>query len=167
MRALPSNARRLKMVASRSNDRSKRGVASRKEGRVEIESRTGRDEVERPSLVLPGSDGVTREVLVERARAMVPTLRKRAQATEEARQMLPVTLEEFKQAGFFRICQPRRFGGFALGIDALEEVLIEIGRGCGSSAWTLGILSGHSWFAAGFSEEGQRELFGEDGHALI
>jgi 3-hydroxy-9,10-secoandrosta-1,3,5(10)-triene-9,17-dione monooxygenase len=99
---------------------------------------------------------------------MVPTLRERAAGTEEARRMLPETLAEFKAAGFFRILQPRRFGGFELGMDVLEEVLIEIARGCSSSAWTLGILSGHSWFAAmGFSEEGQRELYGDDGHAII
>src|SRR5581483_8411622 len=103
---------------------------------------------ERPSLVLPMGQDATREELVAAARAMIPTLRERAPRTEEARRMLPETLQEFKDAGFFRILQPRRFGGFELGMDVLEEVLIEIARGCSSSAWTLGILSGHSWFAS-------------------
>lgn len=123
--------------------------------------------VESASLLLPGSEDIGPAEVVRRARALIPVLRQRAQATEEARRLLPQTLEDFKRAGLFRICQPRRFGGFEMGIDVLQEVLMELGRGCGSSAWTLGILSGHSWFAAGFCEEGQRELFGEDGHAII
>ena len=118
-------------------------------------------------LTHPEADTITRAVLVERARALVPALRERAQRTEEARQLLPETLADFERAGFFRICQPRRFGGFEMGLDVLEAVLIEAGRGCGSSAWNLGILAGHAWWASMFPEEGQVEIFGEDGHALL
>ena len=124
--------------------------------------------MERASLVLPGSEQVTGDEVVGRARAMVPRLRENAARTEEARRVLPETVEAFKQAGFFRVCQPRRFGGFELGFDVQQRVLIELARGCASSAWALGILSGHSWFMAmGFPEDGQRDIFGDDGHAMI
>jgi alkylation response protein AidB-like acyl-CoA dehydrogenase len=76
-------------------------------------------------------------------------------------------VQEFTNAGFFRIVQPRRFGGFELGLDVLEEVVVEVGRGCGSSAWALAILGGHGWLAGLFGEEGQCELFGDDGHVII
>ena len=118
-------------------------------------------------LTHPEAETITPAALVERARALVPALRERAQRTEQARQLLPETLADFVRAGFFRICQPRRFGGFEMGLDVLQEVIVEIGRGCGSSAWTLGILTGHAWWAAQFPEEGQVEIFGEDGHALL
>jgi len=98
---------------------------------------------------------------------MVPALRQRARRCEDAERLLPETAQEFIDAGFFRIVQPRRYGGFEFGLDVLEEVVIEVGRGCGSSAWTLAILGGHSWWTALFPEEGQDEIFGEDGHVIM
>ncbi|HNT63892.1 MAG TPA: acyl-CoA dehydrogenase family protein, partial [Candidatus Desulfobacillus denitrificans] len=52
--------------------------------------------------------------LVERARAMAPRLAERARAAE-AEGMVPVeTVQEMKEAGLFRVLQPRRFGGYEL-----------------------------------------------------
>ncbi|HLG10535.1 MAG TPA: acyl-CoA dehydrogenase family protein [Dehalococcoidia bacterium] len=118
-------------------------------------------------LTHPEAGSITREQLIERAKAMVPALRERAQRTEEACRLPPETVREFTDAGFFRIVQPRRYGGFELGIDVLEEVVVEVGRGCGSSAWCLAILGGHSWWSALFPEAGQDLLFGDDGHVIM
>ncbi|HLG10536.1 MAG TPA: hypothetical protein VI876_02150 [Dehalococcoidia bacterium] len=118
-------------------------------------------------LTHPETETITREELVRRARALVPVLRERAAATEEARRLLPETFDDFQRAGLFRICQPRRFAGFEMGLEVLEEVLVEIGRGCVSSAWTLGILAGHAWWVTQFPEEGQQEVFGNEGVALL
>ncbi|HEU0075035.1 MAG TPA: hypothetical protein VFS30_13615, partial [Dehalococcoidia bacterium] len=115
----------------------------------------------------PEADTITRAELVRRARQLIPALRARAAASEAARRLLPETFEDFTRAGFFRICQPRRFGGFEMGMGALQEVLVEIGRGCVSSAWNLGILTGHAWWASQFSEDGQVEVFGDEGVALL
>jgi resorcinol 4-hydroxylase (FADH2) len=121
----------------------------------------------RRMLTHPEADTITREILIERARRMVPGLRQRAAQTEATRHLLPETVQEFTEAGFFRIVQPKRYGGFELGVDILEEVVIEIGRGCGSSAWCLAILGGHTWWSALFEEAGQDLLFGEDGHVIM
>ncbi len=125
------------------------------------------DEQGRRVLTHTEADSITRDTLIKRARALVPALRERAQRTEEACRLLPETVQEFTDAGFFRIVQPRRYGGFELGIDVLEEVVVEVGRGCGSSAWCLAILGGHSWWSALFPEAGQDLLFGEDGHVIM
>ena len=98
---------------------------------------------------------------------MVPVLRERAAATEAARRVLPETFDDFLRAGFFRIVQPKRFGGFEMDLETLQRVLVEIGRGCPSSAWTLGILTGHAWWAAQFPEDGQAEIYGDEGIALL
>jgi alkylation response protein AidB-like acyl-CoA dehydrogenase len=121
----------------------------------------------RRTLRHPEAETITAEVLVERAQALVPVLRERAQRTEDERTLLPENFEDFTRAGFFRICQPKRFGGFELGLDVLQAVLIEIGRGCASSAWSLGILTGHAWWASQFPEAGQEEIFGDEGVALL
>lgn len=104
---------------------------------------------------------------MERARAMIPELRERASRTESARRLLPETVQAFTDAGFWRIVQPKRFGGFELGLDVLEEVVVQVGRGCGSSAWCLAILGGHTWLSALFNDDGQREIFGDDGHVIM
>jgi 3-hydroxy-9,10-secoandrosta-1,3,5(10)-triene-9,17-dione monooxygenase len=115
----------------------------------------------------PEADSITREELIARARAMIPRLKERAAETEKTRHLLPETVRELTEAGFFRIVQPKRFGGFEMGIDVLEEVVVEIGRGCGSSAWCMAILGGHSWWSALFNEAGQCELYGAEGHVIM
>ena len=42
--------------------------------------------------------------------ALLPRLRERAAATEEARRVPDETIEDFRQAGFFRLFQPARYG---------------------------------------------------------
>jgi 3-hydroxy-9,10-secoandrosta-1,3,5(10)-triene-9,17-dione monooxygenase len=111
--------------------------------------------------------GITRAELVARAKALAPVLKERARATEDLRHIPPETVEDLTNAGFFRIMSPKRFGGFELGIDALEEVVLELGRGCGSTAWCQAILGGHSWWSALFDEAGQEAIFGDDGHVIM
>jgi 3-hydroxy-9,10-secoandrosta-1,3,5(10)-triene-9,17-dione monooxygenase len=121
----------------------------------------------RRQLTHPQAASISPQTLIERARALVPVLLERAARTEAAERLLPETVSDFIDAGFFRIVQPRRFGGFEFGIDVLEEVVIEVGRGCGSSAWTLAILAGHSWLSGLFTEEGQQAIFGDEGHVIM
>jgi alkylation response protein AidB-like acyl-CoA dehydrogenase len=72
---------------------------------------------------------VTPEELVRRATAMRDALRERQAACEQAGRILKETNEEFVQAGFYRILQPRCFGasvsvGMARGaLDIYEEIL--------------------------------------------
>ena len=128
---------------------------------------TSIDDAGRRVLTHPEAGTVTPDELVARAAAMIPVLRERAAATEAARRVLPDTFDDFLRAGFFRIVQPRRFGGFEMDMETLQRVLVEIGRGCPSSAWTLGILTGHAWWAAQFPEDGQAEIYGDEGIALL
>lgn len=44
----------------------------------------------------------TEAQLLERARALTPVLRERAQRTEERRALLPETLQDFVEAGFYK-----------------------------------------------------------------
>ncbi len=127
----------------------------------------GIDGTGRRVLTHAEAETITQDELVQRARALIPVLRGRAMLAEELRTLPAETIADFHAAGFFRICQPKRFGGFELGMEALQAVLVEIGRGCASSAWVLGILTGHAWWASQFPEAGQVEMFGDDGVALL
>jgi 3-hydroxy-9,10-secoandrosta-1,3,5(10)-triene-9,17-dione monooxygenase len=53
-------------------------------------------------------DSITTELMVDQARNMIPTLRKRAAEAERLRTLPQETVNDFLQAGFYRILQPRR-----------------------------------------------------------
>ena len=68
--------------------------------------------------------------LVERARAMVPELLRRAPGAEELRRIPDETIRDFNDAEFFKIFLPRRFGGFELDLRQADiegaEAVIEV-----------------------------------------
>ena len=83
--------------------------------------------------------------LVSRARAMIPALRARADEVEEARRVPDDIIQMFREAGFFRILQPKSHGGWEMNPIVFMRVLGELGRGCCSSAWNMMILGVHNW----------------------
>lgn len=85
------------------------------------------------------------EMMIERARSLIPALMASAQATEENRSVLPATVAAFEEAGFYRMLQPARFGGYEMRPDALFRVAMELARGCPSSAWCLCLVAVHNW----------------------
>tara|TARA_B110001454_G_scaffold212701_1_gene229818 strand:+ start:1497 stop:2699 length:1203 start_codon:yes stop_codon:yes gene_type:complete len=83
--------------------------------------------------------------MIERARALQPVLRERAQSTEDNRSVLPETVQDFVNAGFYRMLQPAKFGGYEMSPLQLFKVVIELAKACPSSAWCLGLLTVHNW----------------------
>lgn len=116
-----------------------------------------------PALAAP-EPGLTPEELFERAIGLRSRLRDEQQATEDRGRPSPEMHEAFCKAGFYRILQPRMFGGYEFGLDVFSRVIFEVARGCPGSGWYLSLASGHALNAGAlFSEEGQRILFGADG----
>ena len=109
----------------------------------------------------------SRADLIARAEALERVLLERATRAEEARQMLPETLADFRAAGFYRIIQPRRYCGYELDFDTLFQVVVAIGSACPSSAWCLSLLTIHNWFVAWWPEAGQDIMFADEEHPLI
>jgi len=106
------------------------------------------------------------EGLVERAAGLVPMLRETASATESDRRLSPAHFEALSEAGVFRMCMPRRFGGYEADFQTQCDVLAEIARGCPSSSWVSTIFSAMGWLTAVFPDEAQEEVFA-DGDARI
>jgi 3-hydroxy-9,10-secoandrosta-1,3,5(10)-triene-9,17-dione monooxygenase len=98
------------------------------------------------------------------AREMLPRLRAR-QAECEALGRLPTTTHaEFVAAGFYRVLQPRRFGGLEFDLPTFFDVMAAIARGCPSSGWVLALTAGHAHtLAAVFPAATQAAIFGADG----
>ena len=106
---------------------------------------------------------LTPQEMIRRATAMRQTLRDRQEATEAAGRILDVTNDEFVKAGFYRVVQPRRFGGYEFDLLTYVKVMSEVSRGCPSSGWVLALTSGHPVILADHPEQAQIEAYGRDG----
>ena len=89
----------------------------------------------------------------------MPALASRALECEARRSLPTETVADFRAAGFFRLLRPARFGGWEVGLATLIEILREVGRGCGSSAWCLALFATHNRLAGLLSDRAQREVF--------
>jgi alkylation response protein AidB-like acyl-CoA dehydrogenase len=105
--------------------------------------------------------------LLGRARELVPVLRGRARETEARRQLLPETLSDLRRAELLKAVQPRRYGGFEIEFDELMAIIVELGRGCGSSAWVYGVYCDHAITMGMYAGEAQDELWRDHPEALV
>src|SRR5262245_56976904 len=111
--------------------------------------------------------GVDQGEAMRRARAIVPTLRERAQQSEDARVLLRENEQLLHETGLFRFHQPRRFGGMELPFVAVVDLVAELARGCPSTAWNVGNLGCHHWILAYYEPETQKEIWGKNPDVLI
>src|SRR3979411_171380 len=104
--------------------------------------------------------------LLERARALIPRLAKRASAATAARQLPAETIAEYHAAGILRILQPRRFGGLQGRFSLFSRIVEELTYGCASSAWVYAVLAEHQWIVAQYPEQAQIDVWGADPEAV-
>lgn len=109
----------------------------------------------------------THDELVARARAMIPVLRERAQRCTSGRDVPAETIAEWQEAGFFRILQPKRWGGYEMHPNTFYEVQKALAEGCMSSGWMYGVVGCHPYELALFHDEAQQEVWGEDTSTLV
>lgn len=116
----------------------------------------------------PTADAIpTPAELVARAAAMVQTLRDRAPEADRACRVPDQTIRDFQDAGFFKILQPRRYGGYEMDPQVFYAVQMKVAEGCMSSAWVLGVVAVHNWQLALFHPQAQEDVWGEDPTTLI
>jgi 3-hydroxy-9,10-secoandrosta-1,3,5(10)-triene-9,17-dione monooxygenase len=105
--------------------------------------------------------------LVARARELQPVLAERAREGDELRRIPDATIADFKEAGFFKMLQPSRWGGLEVDPKTFFDVQMTVAEACPSSAWVLGVVAVHAWQLALFAPEAQDEVWGVDRAALI
>lgn len=114
--------------------------------------------------LLQPEPGLTPAELVRRAVKLRPLLLEEQAATEERGACSSEMHERFRSAGFYRILQPKKYGGYEFDLTVFARVIMEIGRGCPGTAWGLSLAAGHALnIAAIFPEAAQELIFGEDG----
>ena len=107
------------------------------------------------------------EVFLQRARAMHDRLLERAPQARSLRRLPDETIADLKQAGFFRMMQPRRYGGYEMSPRHFYDVVFEISRACPSSGWVLSVVGVHNWQMALLDDRAQQEVWAEDQDVII
>lgn len=134
---------------------------------IDAEQARDRDRSQMASITggaIPAPEpSLTPQEIIQRATAMRQTLRDRQVATEAAGRILEQTNDEFVKAGFYRVVQPRRFGGYEFDLPTYVRVMSEVARGCPSSGWVLALTAGHPIILADHPEQAQIEAYGSDG----
>jgi hypothetical protein len=79
---------------------------------------------------------------------LIPTLRSRSSETDVLARLPDSTIADFEKAQLFDILVPKMYGGLQCSLRTFMDVVVELGRGDGSAAWTLALLSSGTWMAA-------------------
>jgi len=104
---------------------------------------------------------VSKQEIMERARALAPKFAARAAAAEEARRLPAESAKDMLDAGFARILLPTRIGGYGLGFDTWFEVMRELSKADASHGWCAGLIIHHAHLMAQYPEEAQQTLWAE------
>ena len=110
---------------------------------------------------------VDRDALLARAREIRPLLERNAGQTDSLRRLPDEVVHALRDTGLCRLMIPKRFGGYQTSIRTYIEVMEEIGRGCGSTAWVASLVNVCEWLAGLFPERAQQDVWGADANAWI
>lgn len=120
--------------------------------------------IEKQTYLPQPEPDLTPEMIIRRAVELRPLLVADQAASEERGHCAVEMHQRFQKAGFYRILQPKRYGGYEFDLTVFARVIMEIGRGCPGTAWGLSLAAGHSLnVAAVFPKEAQDLIFGKSG----
>lgn len=107
------------------------------------------------------------EEILDTVRTLLPKIAERAVRADESRRIPEETVQELKQAGVFRMLQPKRYGGAESDPARFFAVIREISGACGSTGWVASLMGVHLWQIGLFPEAAQDEVWGADPDALV
>jgi 3-hydroxy-9,10-secoandrosta-1,3,5(10)-triene-9,17-dione monooxygenase len=105
--------------------------------------------------------------LFERAVAIRPILERNAERTDTLRRLADENVQALLESGLCRLMVPARFGGHQTSIRTYLDVMAEVGRGCGSTAWVASLINVCAGLAALFPEQAQADVWGANRDAWI
>jgi 3-hydroxy-9,10-secoandrosta-1,3,5(10)-triene-9,17-dione monooxygenase len=98
--------------------------------------------------------------LIARAAGIRPLLERNADEADRLRHLPDENVHALHETGLCRLMVPQRLGGYETDIHTYIAVIAEIGRGCGSTAWTASLLNVCAWLTGLFPERAQQEVWG-------
>ena len=107
-----------------------------------------------------------RQVL-EQAQDMLPVLSSKAFTTQQSRRLLPEIHSAFSTAGFYKIMQPKAYGGLELEFGSQTQLGFVLAQACGSSSWVATLLACHAWILGMFPKQAQDDVWGANPNAVV
>lgn len=109
----------------------------------------------------------TVEEYLELAREIRHKLRAEQEVSDSQGTYSPSMHQWFREHGFYRLLQPKRYGGHELSLSDFYRVMIEISQGHPALGWSLTLAAGHALtLASHWPQAVQDEVFAGDGHFI-
>jgi 3-hydroxy-9,10-secoandrosta-1,3,5(10)-triene-9,17-dione monooxygenase len=105
--------------------------------------------------------------MMARAASLTDPLRKRAAEADQLRRLPDANVAALQEAGLLKVLQPRRYGGYQLSLHTHVDTVAAVARGCGSTAWCMGVIHAHSWLMGSFPQAAQEETYGAKADTVI
>jgi 3-hydroxy-9,10-secoandrosta-1,3,5(10)-triene-9,17-dione monooxygenase len=102
------------------------------------------------------------QVVIAGLAELLPVFRQRAQETEDARVVPAESVKALTETGFFRLLQPRKFGGLEADPLSFYTAVRMISSACGSTGWVASVVGVHPWQLALFPPQAQDDVWGAD-----
>ena len=80
--------------------------------------------------------------VLEAVQDLLPKIADRADQCERDRRIPDETIAELKEAGFFSMLQPKRWGGLEADPVEFYEVVRTLAGVCGSTGWVASVVGG-------------------------
>lgn len=124
----------------------------------------GPEDSSRPMPVAVPEPDLTPAEVIRRAVALKPRIRAEAPEADARGAYSRDLHERFHAAGFYRILQPRLFGGYEFDVVAFYRVMLEVSAAHPGTGWCLTLGASHPYIIGShWSARAQAELFGESG----
>ena len=104
----------------------------------------------------------TVEELVARTRELKPLLSKNGPLGETNRRVVEESIEAVRKAGLFKVCTPKRYGGWEMNTRAMLDVSSAVAEADGGTAWVVNLNNVCCWLTSLFPVKAQDEIFGVD-----
>ena len=99
-------------------------------------------------------------VIIEKVRALGPTLRERALEAERAGRHSDQTIADLDAAGVFNIASPAEYGGDELTVRQQLDVIAEVSKWDGSAGWIAWGGASTNWIPVGSGARVVEEVYG-------
>jgi 3-hydroxy-9,10-secoandrosta-1,3,5(10)-triene-9,17-dione monooxygenase len=107
---------------------------------------------------------LTAQEIITRAQALIPQIREQQDEAERLGHHTDDLDREFIKAGFYRMLQPRRFGGYEFDMATFWKTMLAVSTGDPGTGWGLTLGTHHALVVGAYcSLDGQREIFGSAG----
>lgn len=92
---------------------------------------------------------------------LIETLAAHADASEQARQLAPESIEALRDTGLLRALVPQHYGGHELSLREAARLIRDCMAGCSAAGWVLMVSAGHDWMVGAFPHPVQDEVWAD------